>query len=307
MFDPWRSIMQIKTIKTGLLSIACTISGPEDGFPLVLLHGWPDDARTWARLLPDLHSAGFRAIIPFLRGCGPTRFLDPATLRNGQLVALAQDVLGLADALALSRFGLVGHDWGARAAYIAAALAPERVTVCIALSVGWGTNDPDQILSLKQTQNYWYHWLMALERGAQLIHEDRRAFTRYIWSIWNPGWEVSEEEFLATAASFDNPDWAEVTLHSYRVRWDLAPRDPSLDDLEARIAANPIIHVPTLTLHGADDPCNDPATSEGKEKLFCGPYQRLALKGLGHFPQRERPKAILEPMLPFLGTFVENR
>lgn len=176
---------------------------------------WPDDARTWDRVLPVLHAANLRTIVPYLRGFGPTRFRDPGTLRSGQISALAKDVLELAEALGLPRYAVIGHDWGARAAYVASCLTgPEHISHCAALSVGWGTNDPGQTLSLPQIQNYWYHWYLSLERGARLVREDRRSFTRYIWSIWNPGWEVSESEFEATAASFDNPDWADVVLHS---------------------------------------------------------------------------------------------
>src|SRR5712691_938466 len=175
---------------TPTLSIACEVSGPAQGRPTLLLHGWPDDARTWDRVLPALHAAGNRTIVPYLRGCGPTRFRSPQIPRNGQLVALGQDVLELADAMELQTFAVVGHDWGARAAYIASALAPDRVTHCVALSVGWGTNDPGQRLPLKQVQNYWYHWYMALDHGAALVREERRDFTRYIWTIWNPGWSI---------------------------------------------------------------------------------------------------------------------
>ena len=214
---------ELELFSTPSLSIACEVSGPTRGRPTLLLHGWPDDARTWDRILPALHAAGRRTIVPYLRGCGPTRFRSPQTARSGQLVALGQDVLELADAMKLQTFAVVGHDWGARAAYIASGLAPERITHCVALSVGWGTNDPAQRLPLKQVQNYWYHWYMGLERGAALVREERRDFTRYIWTIWNPGWRMSDEEFAATASSFDNPDWADVVLHSYRVRWGLAP------------------------------------------------------------------------------------
>src|SRR5438105_14742243 len=213
------SAPQLEHFRTRSLAIACELSGPPQGRPTLLLHGWPDDARTWDRVLPALHAAGLRTIVPYLRGFGPTRFVSAQTQRNGQLVALGQDVLDLADAMSLRTFAVVGHDWGARAAYIASVLAPARVTHCVALSVGWGTNDPAQKLPLKQVQNYWYHWYMGLERGAALVREERRDFTRYIWTIWNPGWRMSDEEFAATASSFDNPDWADVVLHSYRVRW----------------------------------------------------------------------------------------
>ena len=267
----------------------------------MLLHGWPDDARTWQRVVPALHAAGFRTIAPFLRGCGPTRFRSRDTARSGQLAALGQDVLDLADAMGLTGFAVVGHDWGARAAYIASALRPGTITHCVAISVGWGTNDPGQHLPLKQIQNYWYHWYMALDRGAALVREDRRNFTRHIWTIWNPGWRISEEEFAATAASFENPDWAEIVLHSYRARWGLAPADPAYADVEARLARDPVIRVPTLVLHGGGDPCNDPSSSENKEKFFASRYERIVLDGVGHFPQRESPEAVAGAIVRFVG------
>src|SRR5258708_4597339 len=291
---------ETRSFDTPALSIACELSGPADGRPVVLVHGWSDDARTWDRVLPSLHEAGFRTIVPYLRGCGPTRFHSRETARSGQLAALGQDVIDLADAIGLGNFALVGHDWGARAAYIASVLRPERVTHCVALSVGWGTNDPGQRLALKQVQNYWYHWYMALDRGGALVREDRRNFTRYIWTIWNPRWRIPEEEFAATAASFDNPDWAEVVLHSYRVRWGLAPSYSDCAATEARVAAEPIIRVPTLMIHGGGDPCNDPSTSENKEHFFASRYQRVVLEGVGHFPQRESPAAVADAIVRFM-------
>ncbi len=291
---------QLEHFSTPSLSIACEVSGPTHGRPTLLLHGWPDDARTWDRILPALHAAGRQTIVPYLRGCGPTRFHSPQTPRSGQLVALGQDVLELADAMELQTFAVVGHDWGARAAYIASVLAPDRITHCVALSVGWGTNDPGQRLSLKQVQNYWYHWYMALDRGAALVREERRDFTRYIWTIWNPGWRISDEEFAATASSFDNPDWAEVVLHSYRVRWRLAPTDPAYSVVEAKLARDPTIRVPTLVIHGGGDPCNDPSTSEGKERFFGSRYERTVLDRIGHFPQREAPAAVADAIVRFL-------
>lgn len=292
--------MQDITITTSQLDIACRTSGPEDGFPVILLHGWPDDALTWNRLLPDLHAAGFRTYVPWLRGCGPTRFRNEEIPRNGQLVALAQDMLEMAGVVGLSRFSVIGHDWGARAAYIAAVLAPDRIAGCVALSVGWGTNDAGQAMSYHQMQNYWYHWLMALDRGAELIRNDRQHFMRYIWSIWNPGWKIPKDEFAATTLAFENPDWADITLHSYRVRWGLAERSPAFEEFEKRVAMDPVIHVPTLVVHGGDDPCNDPETSAGKDHLFTGRYERHVLTGIGHFPQRQSVSSLTELIIPFL-------
>ena len=290
----------MQTFVSPLLEIGCEIAGPPNGSPVFLLHGWPDSVRTWDRLLPSLHARGFRTFVPHLRGCGPTRFRDAATFRSGQLAALAADLIDLADALHFERFAVVGHDWGARAAYIASCLEPSRVTRCVALSVGWGTNDPEQTLPLRQVQNYWYHWYMSLERGAELVRNDRRTFTRYIWTIWNPAWPISEDEFTATAVAFDNPDWAEIVLHSYRVRWGLAPSDPLYATAEARVREAPQIRVPTAVIHGGADPCNGPVTSEGKERFFTSGYERVVLPGVGHFPQRQAADAVSAVLLAFL-------
>jgi pimeloyl-ACP methyl ester carboxylesterase len=288
------------TIETRALRVACELAGPEDGPTVVLLHGWPDDARTWDRILPSLHAAGWRTVVPFLRGFGPTRFRDPATIRSGQLSALGQDLIDLADSLTLSPFVVVGHDWGARAAYIAASQLPGRITHCVALSVGYGTNDPGQRLALRQARNYWYHWYMALDRGAALVREEGAEFARFLWETWSPGWPFPAEEFDATASSFANPDWAEVTLHSYRHRWALASGDPAYEPLERRLSPSPRIEVPTLVIHGAADGANHPSTSEGKEQLFAGPYDRLVIDGVGHFPQREAADVVAERICAFL-------
>jgi len=292
---------QLVRCETEHLSIACEVSGPARGAPVFLLHGWPDDVRTWDRILPPLHAAGYQTRVPYLRGCGTTRFRDPAARRTGQLSALGQDLLDLADAMSCDRFTAVGHDWGARACYIASALAPQRVDACVALSVGWGTNDQNWTPSLKQIQNYWYHWYMALERGADLVHNDRIAFTRYIWRIWNPAWQPSDEEFDTTARSFLNPDWADVVLHSYRSRWGYAALDAQYASIDAKLAGGPKISVPTLVIHGGSDPCNDPSTSEGKEPLFTSGYSRLVLDGVGHFPQREAPDDVATAITDFLN------
>jgi pimeloyl-ACP methyl ester carboxylesterase len=296
--------MTLTTIDTPTLSVGCFLSGPENGPPLLLLHGWPDDARTWDALLPGLHEAGYRTVVPFLRGHGPTRFHDGTTMRSGEIVALTQDALDLAEALGLGRFTIIGHDWGARIAYTAACVAPERVVAIAALSVGWNRNDPDQPISLPQSQAYWYQWLMALDRGAELVRTDRRAFTRHIWEIWNPGWTVPDEAFARLASSFDNPDWPDVTLHSYRVRWNLAPKNSAYAALARHVAANAAIAVPTLMLQGGADPCGLPSGSEGRKALFSSRYDRFVLDGVGHFPQRQRPELVLDHLLPFLAETV---
>lgn len=289
-------------VSTPLLDIAYEASGPSDGFPVLLVHGWPDDVRTWDRVLPKLHAARYRTIVPWLRGYGSTRFLHADTFRSGQLAALGQDLVDFTIALDLGRHALVGHDWGARAAYIASAL-DDRVCACAGLSVGYGTNASNQPLSYRQLQNYWYHWLMATPRGDHLVRNDRRGFTRHIWDEWFVAYRPDDAEFERTAAAFDNPDWADVTLHSYRVRWGHAPADPHYAALEARLDPPPAMTVPTLTLHGAADPVNAPATSEGKSSYFTGPYERRLIDGAGHFPQRECADATATRLVDWLDRY----
>jgi pimeloyl-ACP methyl ester carboxylesterase len=293
--------MQPSSIATSVLDIAYESAGPPDGKPVILLHGWPDDVRTWDKVLPLLHGHGFRTIAPYLRGFGATRFRRASTMRSGQLSALARDVLDLADALALSRFAIVGHDWGARAAYITAAIAPDRVSHCAALSVGWGTNDPQQQLPLSQIRNYWYHWYFALDRGARLVEEQGGALARFAWETWGPSGWFTDAEFDRTSESFRNPDWAQVVVHSYRHRWGLAPGDPAYDAVEAQLRPTPTISVATLVLHGAADACNDPSSSAGRERFFSGRYERVILDGVGHFPTRESPAAVGRALAAFLS------
>ena len=286
-----------------LLRVGYEAAGPADGFPVILAHGWPDDVRTWDRAAPELHRTGYRTYVPWLRGYGPTRFLRDDAFRSGQLVALGQDLVEFAAALGLGSYAVIGHDWGARAAYIASALDETRIVACVALSTGYGTNHPGQVLSYRQTQNYWYHWLMATTRGERLVRGDRRAFTRHIWNEWFVAYKPDDAEFERTAISFDNPDWADITLHSYRSRWGHADGDPAYAELEARFDPVPRQHVPTLTLHGSLDPVNLPQMSEGKEAYFAGPYERRLIDGAGHFPQRERPDAVTEHVIDWLRRY----
>ena len=293
----------MRFIKTPLLNVAYFEHGTPSAFPLVLLHGWPDDARTWDRVIGSFTAAGFRCIVPYLRGFGPTTFLDATTLRSGQLAALGQDVVDFTEALGLDKFALIGHDWGARAAAIATTEMPGKAKVShlVLISVGYGTNSPDQQLPLKQVHNYWYHWYMALPRGLDLLRSQRKEFTRYIWDIWAPDWPLGDAEFEATAQSFDNPDWCDVVISSYRHRWGYAEGDARYNGLEKRLYPPPVVTVPTLMLHGAADPCNHPMTSEGKEHFFSGPYVRKLVANAGHFPQREQADTVATEILAWLN------
>jgi len=288
-------------VRTSSLDIACEVSGPEGGTPVVLSHGWPDSVRTWDRVLPDMHRAGYQTFVPHLRGFGETRFRSAATPRRASLSSLGNDLVELIEGLSLRKPHVIGHDWGARASYIASCIWPEGIRSCVAISVGWGTNHPEQRLSYGQAQNYWYHWYMALPQGERVLRNEYRDFTRYIWDVWNPGVAISDEEFNEAAVAFDNPDWTDVVLHSYRVRWGLAEADDTALALEERIAADPSVRIPTLVLHGGADPCNEPATSEGKERFFTSRYERVVLPDLGHFPQRQAPQEVIKHVVPFLS------
>jgi pimeloyl-ACP methyl ester carboxylesterase len=292
----------MKTVDTPLLRVAYDEWNEGAERAVLLLHGWPDSPRCWAAVAPRLADAGWRVIAPALRGFAPTRFLDERTPRSGQLSALGRDLLDLVDALALRRPALVAHDWGARAVANACGLRPGVASHLALLSVGYGTNAAGQPLPLDQARRYWYHWYMATERGARTVRDDGRAFARMMWDTWGPGGWVTAEEFDATAAAFDHPDWAEVTLHSYRHRWGHAPGELRYAADEAALNPAPVLDVPTLVLHGGADACNHPDTSAGKEPLFRGPYERQVLAGVGHFPQREAPEAVASALIDFLSS-----
>ncbi len=292
-----------RTVDTPLLRI-----GYEDWNPggpagtVVLTHGWPDSTRCWHAVAPQLAQAGWHVLAPALRGFSPTRFLQPDTPRTGQLAALGRDMLDLVDALGLQQPVLAGHDWGGRAVANACGLRPGVARGLVLMSIGYGTNAPDQAMSLAQARNYWYHWYMATPRGERTVRDDRRAFTRRMWDTWAPAGWYEEAEFAATAAAFDNEDWPDVVLHSYRHRWGHAPGDPHYAADDAALTPAPMLAVPTLVLHGAADSCNHPDTSAGKESFFTGPYRRELLAGVGHFPQREAPQAVADALLRFLST-----
>ncbi|HEY0204866.1 MAG TPA: alpha/beta hydrolase [Acetobacteraceae bacterium] len=284
---------------TERLDIAYLEWNPRADRTAVLLHGWPDSPECWKAVAPVLAEAGYRVLAPALRGFAPTRFRDAATPRSGQLSALGRDLLDFIDALALEHPALIGHDWGARAAANACGLRQDVASHLVLLSVGYGTNAPDQPMSLQQARNYWYHWLMATPRGARVVREEREAFTRMMWDTWAPeGW-YAPADFDEAARAFQGEDWAEVVLHSYRHRWGFAEGDPAYAEDDARLYPAPVLPVPTLVLHGGADTCNHPDTSLGREAFFQGRYERQVLDGIGHFPQREAPQAVADAIVRF--------
>ncbi len=268
----------------------------------VLVHGWPDCPETWRDVADPLANAGYRVICPALRGFGPTRFLDPKAPRSGQLSALGRDLLEFIAALGLASPVLVGHDWGARAVANACGLRPDAASHLIIMSVGYGTNNPNQTLSYDQARRYWYHWYMATPRGQWAVEHDRRAYTRLLWDTWAPSGWYAEAAFAEAAAAFDNPDWAAITIHSYRHRWGFSDGDPFYAKDDAALNPAPVLTIPALILHGNADMCNHPDTSAGKERFFRGAYRRVVLDGVGHFPQREAPAAVAAEILALCGS-----
>jgi pimeloyl-ACP methyl ester carboxylesterase len=285
------------TVLTHDLEIGYEASGPETGEPLVAVNGWPDDPSCWDEMLPVLHKAAYRVVRPYLRGFSPTRFRSPEKLRSGQIGALGHDLADFLDTLDLRDVVLVGHDWGARAAYVVGALFPERVKRIVAVSAGHVTNRPDAALSWPLTRAYWYEWFVATERGRRATRDDRRGLCRYLWETWSPSWTSDTAAFDRAARSWDNDDWPQVSVHAYLHRWGEANGDPAYEEIERRLLEPAPLLRPTLVIHGAEDACNLPETTEGKDDLFDAGYERLVLDGVGHFPSREAPERVTEAIL----------
>ena len=292
-----------KHIRTATLDVAYEESGDPAGAPVVLLHGWPYDPRCYDEVAPPLAAAGYRVIVPYLRGFGATRFLSATTLRSGQQAALGNDLRELLDALGVERATLAGYDWGGRAACVVAALWPERVR---GLLTGNGYNIQNIAASVKpvapeQEHRFWYQYYFHTERGRAGLEQNRRALCRYIWQIWSPEWTFDDATYERSAVSFDNPDFVAVTVQSYRHRFGYAAGDPALEPIEQRLAAQPAITVPTIVLHGASSGIQPPAGSEAHARLFAGPYQRRVLPKIGHNLPQEAPLVVADAVLELAG------
>jgi pimeloyl-ACP methyl ester carboxylesterase len=289
--------------RTAALDIAYEESGPSDGRPAILLHGFPDDIHAYDDVAPPLAAAGWRVIVPYLRGYGPTRFRDPATPRSGQQGALAADLLALMDSLDLKPAMLAGYDWGGRAACIVAALWPERVAGLVSV----GGYNIQQIATANQPAppdaeyRYWYQWYFHTERGRAGLAANRRPLCRLLWQLWSPNYRFDDATYDRTAAAFDNPDFVDVVIQSYRVRYAMAPADPAFDAIEARLGERPPITVPTIVLHGEADGVGPPAQSAGHARHFTARYERRVIPVAGHFLPREAPQAVVEAIRELAG------
>jgi len=288
----------MNTVRTATLEIAYEESGPAVGPPVVLLHGFPDDVRAYDGVAPPLAAAGWRVLVPYLRGYGPTRFLDPETPRSGQQAVLGQDLKDFLDALGLERAALAGYDWGGRAACIVAALWPQRVTSLVSIG-GYNIQNiarSGEPAPPDREHRLWYQWYFHTERGRAGLAANRRPLCKLLWELWSPNWRFDEATYERTAASFDNPDFVEVVIQSYRHRYGLAPGDPALQPIEDRLAAQPPITVPTIVLHGACDGVSPPQSSESHGRFFTGPYRRCVVPIAGHFLPQEAPSALVDAL-----------
>ncbi|SEK05539.1 alpha/beta fold hydrolase [Paraburkholderia diazotrophica] len=277
------------TCRTKELEVAYEVSGPADGRPLVLVHGWPDDVTCWDKTIARLGDRDLRIYAPYLRGSGPTRFLADSTMRSGAIAALTLDLTEFLDVLDLKNVVLAGYDWGARAAYGVAALFPDRLTGIVAAAAGYATAIPPAEMPYELAHAYWYEWYVATTYGHRAYRDDRERLCRYLWESWSPAWPDRDTEFDAMAGSLNNPDWADISLHAYRQRWHDAAGANGHEEVERRLAESPTIRIRTIMLQGAEDGDNMPVTSENKERYFSGGYERRLLPGVGHFVPREAP------------------
>jgi pimeloyl-ACP methyl ester carboxylesterase len=288
----------LKQIDAGDLNVGYAEAGPPDGRPVILLHGWPYDIHTYADVAPLL-AAGYRTIVPYLRGYGTTRFRSAETPRNGQQAALGADVVALMDALRIEKAIVGGCDWGARTANIVAALWPERCKAMVSVS-GYliGSREANRMpLSPKAEHEWWYQYYFATERGRLGYERNRAEFAKLIWRLASPTWRFDDATFDRTAASFDNPDHVGIVIHNYRWRLGLAEGEPKYDAFEARLAAAPVIRVPTITLEGDANGAPHPDPSAYASK-FSGRYEhRTITGGIGHNLPQEAPRAFAQAVI----------
>jgi pimeloyl-ACP methyl ester carboxylesterase len=294
-----------KTIDTPVLTIGYDESGNPQGIPVILLHGFPDDAHAYDDVAPPLAKAGHRALVPNLRGYGTTRFRDAAAPRMAEQAAIAQDVIDFADALHLDRFAVGGYDWGGRAAAITAALHPDRVRALVLMS-GYpiqNTIGPFRPGPPESERQLWYQWYFNTERGREGLAANRRPLCKLLWQTWSPTWHFTDETYDRTAPSFDNPDFVDVVIHSYRHRVGNAPGEPRFQEVERQLAQRPKIQVPTTLLYGADDILARPGQqiTQGERDLFPKLVNRRVIAGAGHFLPRENPQAVLAAFLELLA------
>lgn len=283
--------MPLKSVRTDVLEIAYEEHGPPDGPPVILLHGFPYDVRAYDEVAPALAADGHRVLVPYLRGYGPTRFLSSATPRSGEQAALGHDLRQMMDALGIGRAALAGYDWGGRAACIVAALWPARVR-CLVSCTGYNIQNiaaSGEPASAETEHRLWYQYYFHTERGRAGLTRNRRDIARLLWRLWSPEWKFDDVTFGRTAPSFDNPDFVDVVIQSYRHRYAYTEGDPALEAIEAELAKQPRIAVPTINLHGAADGVGPASDRDGGAAQFVAGYERRMLPHVGHNVPQEAP------------------
>lgn len=286
-------------VRAGVLDTACHCAGPTNGPPVLLMHGFPYDIHAYAEVVPLLVARGCRVIVPYLRGFGPTRFVRDDTPRSGEQAVLGNDLRALMDALQIDRAVLAGYDWGGRAACVVAALWPERCAGLVSLN-SYNIQNIAQAMVPDTPANehsLWYQYYFHSERGQRGLAQDRRGLCRLLWQLWSPTWRFDDATFERSAAAFDNPDFVEVVIHSYRHRYGLVPGDPAVADIEAALALQPSIAVPAITFDGTDDGVRPPALASQHARHFSGPRSHVVLPGAGHNLPQERPGQFADAVL----------
>ena len=292
----------LRHVDAGVLSIAYYEAGPADGPVAVLLHGFPYDPSGYDEMAQKLAARGYRIIVPYLRGYGPTRFLSAGAMRSGQQGALGRDLIDLMSALAIPRAALMGYDWGGRAACIVAALWPERVR---ALVTGGGYNIQDIAASVtplapETEHRLWYQYYFHSARGRDGLMANRFELGKLLWRLWSPTWRFDAATYARSAAAFDNPDFVAIVIHSYRHRFGYAPGDPAYEEIEQALARQPKIAAPTIALWGADDGVDPPPDGDADAARFTGRYERRILPGIGHNIPQEAPDATIAALLALM-------
>jgi pimeloyl-ACP methyl ester carboxylesterase len=289
----------LKQVRAGALDIGYAEAGPASGTPVILLHGWPYDIHTYVEVAPMLAAAGFRVIVPYLRGYGSTRFVADDAHRNGQQSVFAVDTIALMDGLGIGEAVIAGCDWGARTACIVAALWPERCSALVSVS-GYliGSRQANSMpLPPEAELRWWYQYYFATERGRAGYEQNRREFSKLIWRLAAPKWGFDDATFERSAAALDNPDHVDIVIHNYRWRLGLAAGEPRFDDLEARLDAFPVIAVPTITLEGDANGAPHPDAAVYASK-FTGTYaHRVITSGVGHNLPQEAPRAFAQAVI----------
>ncbi|MDQ0586827.1 alpha/beta fold hydrolase [Variovorax paradoxus] len=298
----------LRRIEAGVLEVAYYETGPSDGPPVLLMHGFPYDIHAYAEVAPMLAGQGCRVIVPYMRGYGATRFLRDATPRSGEQAAFGADLLALLDALEIERAVLAGYDWGGRAACVVAALWPERCAGLVSLN-SYNIQDIAKAMEPDTPANersLWYQYYFHSERGRAGLAKDRKALTRLLWQLWSPTWKFDDATFERSAAAFDHPDFVDVVIHSYRHRFGLVAGDPAYADIERRLAAQPAIAVPAITFDGIDDGVRPPADASAHAQRFSGPRSHRLVPGAGHNLPQEAPRIFADAVLELVPASLHN-